>query len=90
MASGLPVIGARVGVIPEIFGDGDFGRLIEPADADDLADAMNRMVETSPERLVSMGQAARRRALEDFSADRMAADYERLYEQVFSARGARR
>jgi glycosyltransferase involved in cell wall biosynthesis len=90
MASGLPVIGARVGGIPEIFGDGDFGRLIEPADADDLADAMNRMVETSPERLVSMGQAARRRALEDFSADRMAADYERLYEQVFSARGARR
>ncbi len=90
MASGLPVIGARVGGISEIFGEGDFGQLIEPKDADDLADAMNRMVEASPERLSAMGQAARRRALGDFSAERMIADYERLYEQVFFEREARR
>ncbi len=90
MASGLPVIGARVGGVPEIFGEHDLGRLIEPTDLSDLANVMNEMVETSPERLIAMGQLGRRRATKDFSAARMISNYERLYEEIFCAWESRR
>ena len=89
MAAGLPVIGARVGGIPEIFGEHDLGQMINPTDVSDMADAMSRMVESPPERLAAMGQVARQRAVEGFSADRLIANSERLYEQVFSRRSAR-
>ncbi|MRS01778.1 glycosyltransferase [bacterium] len=89
MASGLPVIAARVGGIPEVFGEQDLGRLIEPRDPSSLVAAIQEMVEASPERLAAQGRVARLRATEDFSSRRMISGYERLYEQVCAVKNAR-
>ena len=37
MASGVPVVGARAGGIPDVIADGENGFLFEPGDADELA-----------------------------------------------------
>lgn len=43
MAAGKPVVGSRVGGIPELLVDGHNGLLVNPGNAQDLADAMNRI-----------------------------------------------
>ncbi len=44
MASGVPVIGARAGGIPDVIADGENGFLFEPGDADELADNIMLLV----------------------------------------------
>ncbi len=83
MASGLPSVAARVGGIPEVIGAEDLGRLVEPLDLEKLAEAMLELAALPPERLEAMGSAARKRALEEFSAARMIDGYERLYQDAF-------
>ncbi|MGH2381701.1 MAG: glycosyltransferase family 4 protein [Candidatus Limnocylindria bacterium] len=70
LATGTPVIARRGGALPEIVEHGGDGYLV-----DDLSEAELAV------RLVSaLDRAAiRRRALQRFSAARMAADYERIY-----------
>jgi glycosyltransferase involved in cell wall biosynthesis len=58
MAHAKPVIGARVGAIPEIVEDGRTGLLSEPGNADELAGLMSTLW-TDPERCLKYGQAAR-------------------------------
>ena len=61
MAAGLPVVGSRVGGIPEMIVDGRTGILVPPRDPAALADALGRLVESCDERR-AMGDAARERA----------------------------
>jgi glycosyltransferase involved in cell wall biosynthesis len=58
-----PVIGSRVGGIPELIVDGETGVLIPPDDADALAGAIRRALE-EPDRMSGMGRKARQRAIE--------------------------
>lgn len=44
MASGVPVVGARAGGIPDVIADGENGFLFEPGDADELADNIMLLV----------------------------------------------
>ena len=44
-AAGIPIIASRVGGIPEVITNGSDGRLIEPGDADVLAEAMIAVLE---------------------------------------------
>ena len=44
MASGVPVVGARAGGIPDVIADGENGFLFEPGDADELADSIMLLV----------------------------------------------
>jgi glycosyltransferase involved in cell wall biosynthesis len=60
MASGKPVIGSRVGGIPDQIGD-DCGLVVEPGDAVELAAAMTQMINDEAGR-AAMGRAARGRA----------------------------
>lgn len=80
-----PVVASRVGGVPEVVVDGETGFMAKAGDADALAFALMRML-TSPLGMQVMGEAGRRRALENFSpkvrVERMLA----LYEQLFSAR----
>ncbi len=63
-ALGRPVVGARIGGIPELVVDGVTGRLFESGDSRSLADALLWM--TSPEAdLGGMGENARRRIVEE-------------------------
>ncbi len=44
MAAGLPLVGTRVGGIPELIKDGENGYLCSPANPKDLAEKINRML----------------------------------------------
>jgi glycosyltransferase involved in cell wall biosynthesis len=66
MAAGRPVVGSRVGGIPEMIVDGDTGTLVPPRDPAALADAVAAIVLDASLRR-RMSDAARRRSLEHFS-----------------------
>jgi glycosyltransferase involved in cell wall biosynthesis len=80
MASGLPVIGTRVGGIPEILEDGRQGLLIPPADSRALAEAV-RILACDAARRERMAQAARRQALR-FDIGRTVAELQTAYEEL--------
>ncbi len=58
-ALGKPVIGARIGGIPELVKDGETGYTFEPGSVDDLRSKINFLIE-NPDRAIKMGQAARK------------------------------
>jgi glycosyltransferase involved in cell wall biosynthesis len=65
MAMGKPVIGTRHGGTAEQIEHGITGLLVDPGDAEQLAEAMATLLE-HPEKTASMGAAARERFLERF------------------------
>ena len=69
MAHGVPILGSRIGVIPETVPEGEAGHLFEPGDASDLARRLRSMWDDP---LVSkeMGAKARSSVLEHHTADR--------------------
>ena len=82
MASGLPVVATDVAGIPEQVEDGTSGILIGPGDAEALADGIDRLA-ASQELRDQFGTAGRERA-EQFSIDRMNAEYEAIYRELLS------
>ena len=78
MASGLPWVATSVGDVPTVVRDGQNGILIPPENVDILANSMARMMQ-SPKERARMGAAARHLIVSEFSAERMAADYLRVY-----------
>jgi len=81
MACGTPVIAFRRGAIPEVVRDGITGFIVTTVD--EMASAVTRVAEIDP-------TSCRRHVEENFSADRMADDYERLYREVIEEGGASR
>jgi glycosyltransferase involved in cell wall biosynthesis len=73
MDLGVPVIGSRVGVIPEIVDHGVTGFLVQPRYSDTIADCILRLM-NDPERARRMGNDGRRRLAELFTEDRMVAE----------------
>lgn len=73
-AAGLPVVGSRIGGIPEGIDEGESGVLVEPGDAAMLADTVTRL-HARPEQVRAMGRAARTRFERRMSA---APAYDRL------------
>jgi phosphatidylinositol alpha-1,6-mannosyltransferase len=67
MACGIPIVGARIGGIPEAIRDGEAGLLYEPGNPQALSDALQRMV-TNSEMRREMGVAGRRIASQRFDA----------------------
>ena len=76
MAHGKPVVGTRIGAVPEIVDDGVTGLLAAPGDPVDLADKI-RYLWSRPELCREMGQAGRDKARTAYSQERF---YERLME----------
>jgi glycosyltransferase involved in cell wall biosynthesis len=66
MAHARPVVGCRVGGIPEMVADGVTGLLVPPHDPPKLAAAIDRMLGDAPLRQ-RLGAAGRRRCEEQFS-----------------------
>jgi glycosyltransferase involved in cell wall biosynthesis len=75
MASGLPVVAARTGGIPELIEDGVNGRLFSAGDVQDLSAAVAWMLE-SEERRHRIGTANRARAITSFGWPRIVSSYE--------------
>jgi starch synthase len=89
MACRTPVVASNVGGIPEVVVDGETGLLVpyEPQDAQGfeagLALAVNELVR-DPTRAREMGEAGRRRAVEDFGWAAIARDTVDVYESALA------
>jgi glycosyltransferase involved in cell wall biosynthesis len=83
MVAGLPVVATDVGSVREAVRDGETGFLVARDDPVALANALRRLLD-DPELRAEMGRRARELALERFTADRMAENFERLYEEVLA------
>jgi colanic acid/amylovoran biosynthesis glycosyltransferase len=80
MATELPVITTPVAGIPELVEHGVSGLLVEPGDADVLADALATLT-VDPSLRRRMGAAGRARVLAEFDIDRCAAELHRVYQR---------
>jgi glycosyltransferase involved in cell wall biosynthesis len=78
MGAGLPVVGSAVGGIPEAVIDGETGLLVEPDDADALAEALRRVL-VDRELRVRMAAAGRARVLRMFSWSAISAQVSGVY-----------
>jgi N-acetyl-alpha-D-glucosaminyl L-malate synthase BshA len=81
MFFGCPSVATRVGGIPEVVEDGVSGLLVPAGDVDALTKAVQHLL-GDPAGRVAMGRAARQRAQERFSAERIVSRYVELYERV--------
>ncbi len=81
MAMARPVVGTRVGVIPELIRDGVTGRLVPPGDAAALATALAPLVRDL-EAARAMGASGRTRAEGEYSLERWVERTRVLYRRV--------
>jgi N-acetyl-alpha-D-glucosaminyl L-malate synthase BshA len=80
MACEVPVVASRVGGLPELVRDGETGYLCPVGDVEAMAAAALRILGGGE--LDAFRQAARRRAVEHFSADRVVPMYEGYYREI--------
>jgi glycogen(starch) synthase len=78
-----PVVGTRVGGLPEVVVHEQTGLLVEPEDSQALAEAAAWLLD-HPQRAAQMGQVARERAQELFGWERCADAYEALYRRLIA------
>src|SRR5258707_15191821 len=84
MASGTPIVASRAGALPEVLGpDGGCAMLVRPVDAADLIPALGELL-VSPDPLYRLRVAGRRRAVEVYSWESVAAQTVRVYEQAIA------
>lgn len=79
LACGTPVIGTKVGSLPEIVDDGVTGFLVPPHDPYALSEKIGWLV-THPDRALEMGMRGRERMLKEFT-------WERVVERCLAAYG---
>jgi glycosyltransferase involved in cell wall biosynthesis len=84
MDAGLPVVGSRVGGIPDLIDDGVEGLLVEPGDPESLAQAIGRLLD-APEEARRMGERGRERRRREFDIDVMVENLQNLYVELFDA-----
>ena len=87
MACRVPAIATRVGGVPELIEDGVSGCLFPVGDVASMAECAIGLLK-DPDRLQSMGAAARQTAQDHFCASRIIPLYEKYYDQVLG-QGAR-
>jgi glycosyltransferase involved in cell wall biosynthesis len=85
MASSLPLIATPVGDVPTVVLDDRTGLIVPPENAVSLASAIVTLLR-NPLQRERLGAAARKLIEDEFSADRMTADYLRVYEEAASRR----
>jgi D-inositol-3-phosphate glycosyltransferase len=83
MACGLPVIGTRVGGIPELIEDEETGFLVKPGDEGALADKIEKLIE-SPDAGREMGWRAAQRVRELFTWEKVADRLMQVYGRVLT------
>ena len=80
-ACGIPIVACRAGGMPEVVGDGENGRLIEPGDAEGLASALVEIL-ADPRLAQEMGINGRDRVQGRFSIAAMAAGNRLVYSRL--------
>jgi glycosyltransferase involved in cell wall biosynthesis len=84
MSFGLPVVASRAGAMPDLVENGVNGYLVPPGDREALAGAIESLLGDESRRR-RMGEAARARAIEDFSIASVAARHEQLFRECLDA-----
>ena len=83
LASGTPVITTRVGGIPDVIQDGVQGVFLDEHHSESVAMAIETLV-SDRERLRDMSVAAIRRAKEHYGVERLAVQFDRLYQELLA------
>lgn len=86
MAASKPVIGTRVGSLPEVISENETGLLVPPSDPGSLARAILELL-SRPERARRMGRAGRGRLESLFSLETMVRAWENLYVELLQEKG---
>lgn len=81
MAFGVPVVATGVGGVPEMIEDGISGILVPPKNPEALAEAIIKIYK-NPELASKMAKSARTRFEKSFTAEMMARQYEKVYEEL--------
>jgi N-acetyl-alpha-D-glucosaminyl L-malate synthase BshA len=81
MCFACPSVARKIGGIPEVTEDGATGVLVPNDDPNQIARAVESLI-NDPARRASLGRAAQRRASERFSAEAIVPRYEALYRRV--------
>lgn len=76
-----PSVATNVGGIPEVIEDGASGLIVPAGNADECALAVEKLI-SDPDLRKRLGRAAKVRAQQLFSAERIVAQYESLYRSV--------
>lgn len=87
MSCGVPVVGYRVGGLPEVVLDGETGALVPFQDVDRLADRASELL-ADPSRRTNFARASRERAVALFSMERSVAIHEDVYRSAQRSVGA--
>lgn len=83
MSCGVPVVASRVGGVPEVVEDGVSGFLCDLGDVEAMAERSAEIL--SGDLRETMGEAARRRAVESYPRERVVDVYENYYRSVLDA-----
>jgi glycosyltransferase involved in cell wall biosynthesis len=83
MASGVPLLATRIGVLPDLVEEGDTGFLVQPADASAVAENIVYLA-ARPGEARRLGAAARCRGVERFTLAHCAAAHEALIHELVS------
>ncbi|GAA1669534.1 glycosyl transferase family 1 [Mycolicibacterium murale] len=82
MASGTPIVASRAGALPEVLGtDGDAAVLVAPGNVEELTTSLGELL-SSPDELHRMGIAGRRRAVDIYSWESVAAQTVSVYQRA--------
>jgi N-acetyl-alpha-D-glucosaminyl L-malate synthase BshA len=81
MSCGVPVVGSRVGGLPEVVVHGETGYLFPVGEIREMADASVGLL-SNPEAHRRMSEAARKWSREHFEASTIIPQYERFYESL--------
>jgi len=84
MALGKPVVGTLAGGLPEIVVQGKTGILVEPGDADQMAQAIRSLL-NEPDVARAMGEAGLERVRSHFSVASCVHDIEEVYDELLGA-----
>ncbi len=87
MATGLPVIGTKVGAIPELVEKAKCGWICDVGDVASIAAAMRTAMNCKA--LPEMGYRARETALAGYSIEGMTASYERVFAEILAKQRGR-
>jgi colanic acid/amylovoran biosynthesis glycosyltransferase len=84
MAMEVPVVSTWITGVPELIEDGRTGLLVAPGRADELADALERLL-TDPALCRVMGSAARKKVISEFNTESSAEQIHALFERQLAS-----
>ncbi|MEO5929848.1 MAG: glycosyltransferase family 4 protein [Candidatus Kapaibacterium sp.] len=85
MAMGVPVIATNAGGVPEIVTDGETGLLMEPANAEAIAEAIVKLYR-APELRAALAERARRFIVEAYDSERQYVAFEKALAEAIGRR----